>query len=47
MRRVLFLIVFLLFLVSNVNAQTTKPQYGGTLRVTTWAPTLSALSWDP
>jgi peptide/nickel transport system substrate-binding protein len=47
MRRVLFLIVFLSFLVANANAQTAKPQYGGTLRVTTWAPTLSALSWDP
>src|SRR5262249_12953116 len=27
--------------------QEQKPQYGGTLQVTTYAPTLSALSWDP
>ncbi|MFY9317832.1 MAG: ABC transporter substrate-binding protein [Burkholderiales bacterium] len=47
MNRVLFLILSLSFLVSNASAQSTKPQYGGTLRVTTWAPTLSALSWDP
>src|SRR5204863_7636818 len=27
--------------------QDTKPQYGGTLKITTYFPTLSALSWDP
>jgi peptide/nickel transport system substrate-binding protein len=32
--------------VSCANAQTAKPQYGGTLTVTTVYPTLTALSWD-
>jgi peptide/nickel transport system substrate-binding protein len=41
-------LVFALLLGFNLNAMAQgKPQYGGTLRVTTWAPTLSALSWDP
>ena len=45
MNRVLSAVVFLVFLVPSAQAQ--KPKYGGTLTVTTWAPTLSALSWDP
>jgi len=47
MNRILLSIVFLSCLVSNANAQSAKPQYGGTLQVTNTTPTLSAQSWDP
>ena len=47
MNRILSLIVVFSCFVSNASAQQAKPQYGGTLSVTTWTPTLSALSWDP
>ena len=45
MKRVLIFVFFLSYLL-NVTAQTAKPQYGGTLTVTTMYPTISALSWD-
>jgi peptide/nickel transport system substrate-binding protein len=42
-----FIIIFLACFFSSANAQTAKPQYGGTLQVTNTTPTLSAQSWDP
>jgi peptide/nickel transport system substrate-binding protein len=47
MKRFLLSVFFLSCLVSSANAQTAKPQYGGTLQVTNTTPTLSAQSWDP